>query len=437
MSKWPGMRERYRLKGNQAWRGGFCEVLVAAPRDGRSRHVAIKRLISASDPEARARLKREIEIMGDLADCRHVMPVLDKGDGESWYVMPLADGTLEERYTEMSGEDVAAAIQQVAIGLEAAHTSGHLHRDVKPSNILRMRGERWVLADFGLVKRPPGFDTSFKTQTDAKPGTYGYIAPEVLRGAEHTVTADIFALGRAHGFALTGRHADPGESHDVSGPYRQLIKDATDKNPGRRPQSAREYREQLARVASANRPLPIDEAQSLLRGSDALLDMEDAQYRVIQLALDNPENDELWLDALPRVGIEALGVLVAEDPDQAVVLATRVHRMMTEEWGDRPFSSLGTIVSFVRSLCRAALTLNRWNAAEDLARHMFDVDADARRFDERRSTFRFLEEQRGQAAEAIARGLLASPRGRNWLTEEGWVPSSAAHASIRRALQGR
>ena len=64
----------------------------------------------------------------------NVMPVLDfDKDAREWFTMPLAESTLSSLSLPLGTEALAEVVRDTARGLAAAHVSGHVHRDVKPS----------------------------------------------------------------------------------------------------------------------------------------------------------------------------------------------------------------------------------------------------------------------------------------------------------------
>jgi hypothetical protein len=114
-------------------------------------------------------------------------------------VMELVEGTTLEHALEAGGIDTARVLRvldDVLRGLEAMHSVGVGHLDLKPSNVVLRRNEQAVLVDFGLAGRHirPGCAT----------GAYG--APEVWRGLDGSPTrSDIYAFGCVAFEALTMR----------------------------------------------------------------------------------------------------------------------------------------------------------------------------------------------------------------------------------------
>ena len=178
------------------------------------RPVALK-LVAPSlalDESFRARFARETELVMSL-EHPNVVPIYDAGDvdGRVYLAMRLVDGTDLGSLLRVEGAlepaRAMAICAQIASALDAAHTSGLVHRDVKPSNVLLDRSEHVYLADFGLTRRlddqmgDPGEDRSI--------GTPAYLAPEQLDGRPVDGRADVYSLGCLLYECLTGERVFP------------------------------------------------------------------------------------------------------------------------------------------------------------------------------------------------------------------------------------
>ena len=180
------LRERYELYDAV---GSGAAGRVFRARDLRlDRDVAVKRLradaLSGSD--ARARFGREALALARVSD-PHVLGILDVStDPHDFYLVTdyCDGGSLADRLRagRMMIPDVRSLAREASAGLAAIHAAGIIHRDVKPSNILRLAG-RWVIGDFGIA-RLDGDATL--TQTGAVIGTPDYWAPgDSPRRASH------------------------------------------------------------------------------------------------------------------------------------------------------------------------------------------------------------------------------------------------------------
>jgi YVTN family beta-propeller protein len=190
-------------------RGGMGVVYRA--HDPRlKRDVALKLLAPAyaADERFRERFLSETERAASL-EHPNVIPIHDAGevDGQLYLVMRLADGgdlkTLLAAEKKLEPRDAVVICEHVASALDAAHESGLVHRDVKPSNVLRDRRGHVYLADFGLSRRlseqAPGFDAGLSL------GTPAYVAPEQIEGSDADGRADQYSLACLLHECLTGR----------------------------------------------------------------------------------------------------------------------------------------------------------------------------------------------------------------------------------------
>jgi eukaryotic-like serine/threonine-protein kinase len=164
------------------------------------RRVAIKRIHGS----AGQRLRREAQVLARLAD-PHVVAVLEVGP--DWLAMELVEGeTLARWQRGQPWREIVAAYQQAARGLAAAHALGIVHRDFKPSNVLRDAGGRVRVADFGLAIG----DADEVGQGDLV-GTPAYMAPEQFLGRVADAKSDQFAFCVALFEALAGERPFAGD----------------------------------------------------------------------------------------------------------------------------------------------------------------------------------------------------------------------------------
>jgi hypothetical protein len=221
--------------------GGMGVVYRA--RDTRlDRTVALKVLppALASDPEFRARFEREAKSISALSH-PNICALFDVGhqDGSDFLVMEYLEGeTLAARLARgaLPPEYALAFALQIADALDKAHRQGIVHRDLKPANIFLLKGLSssgpgvCKLLDFGLAKigitaTPGTIETRLMTAATAQPGssrpitaqgtilgTFQYMAPEQLEGAEADARTDIWAFGCVLYEMLTGRRAFDGKS---------------------------------------------------------------------------------------------------------------------------------------------------------------------------------------------------------------------------------
>ncbi len=161
---------------------------------------------------------------------------------------------LEMDGISLSYDKVKDIVGRIANGLNFAHSKNIIHRDVKPENIIFDEQAKAFLADFGIAK-----DLSLSSNTDGKPATLAYAAPEQLRGEKLSFATDIHALGVISYEMLTGKHPFHDYQRNLAAmaqhllntnlPYinelsddvNSVIQRATAKNPKDRYQSALDF----------------------------------------------------------------------------------------------------------------------------------------------------------------------------------------------------
>lgn len=116
--------------------------------------------------------------------------------------------TAIEEHRDVNSLQLVAIIRGVAEGLGHANRRGYVHRDVSPNNILKLvdnEQRRWVVADWGLVRKPTAGSSPRMTTRRHPIGTQGFVAPEALLDPKNSdESCDVFALGRVAHFGDTG-----------------------------------------------------------------------------------------------------------------------------------------------------------------------------------------------------------------------------------------
>ena len=158
-----------------------------------------------------ARLLREARAMAQLSH-PNLLTVHDVGTtgGRVYVAMEYVDGWTLRAWSESEARGYAerlAVLVSAGRGLAAAHSSGVIHRDFKPDNVLVSRSGRVLVADFGLARSPGD-----PAEGCAVVGTPLYMAPEQHRGEPATARSDQFAFAVTAWEILHGRHPFPGRS---------------------------------------------------------------------------------------------------------------------------------------------------------------------------------------------------------------------------------
>ncbi len=244
------------------------------------RRVVVKLLTPelAADVSAE-RFEREIRLAAALQH-PNIVPLLSAGDagGLPFYTMPFVDGlslrARIDRDRALPVADTISILRDIARALAYAHEHGVVHRDIKPDNIL-LSDDAAVVTDFGIAKALSASRTQAPsrtlTQVGTSIGTPAYMAPEQAAGDPATDhRADIYALGCVAYELLAGQPpfanrsthqlftAHMGEppvpivTHraDVPALLGALVMKCLEKDPARRPQSAREVLQTLDAVST-------------------------------------------------------------------------------------------------------------------------------------------------------------------------------------------
>lgn len=254
---------------DEVGRGGAATVFVARDRVI-GREVALKIFHArGSEKERRVRILQEARIAGSF-DHPHIVPVLDVDEERDLLVMALCDGGSLQRRIQQGRMRHTEAIELGAVLLRTLadiHDAGHVHLDVKPSNLLFHEGQP-MLCDFG---------TAGMKELGALAGTRAYMAPEHKATGEAGPSADLYAAGLLVAEAIEGRlSSSPTLSALPSGPRRRALESVLAtlcaKEPAQRPKDGRVAAQQLLEAGAM--PLTDKEGEALFHHVESLATRE-------------------------------------------------------------------------------------------------------------------------------------------------------------------
>ena len=284
--------------------GGMGVVYEARDTRDDSR-LALKVLLphAAEEQDGLLRFKREFRALARLHH-PNVVRVFDAGldDDVAFIAMEFLDGVnIREYLTAIEAgparnAELRRCLAQVFAALAYIHARRIVHRDLKPENMLVGNDGRVKLMDFGvarLLKAP--------TTSSGLLGTFAYMAPEQVTGAEIDGRSDLYALGILLYEVLTGEYPFPVNPpaaalhHHVNSEPPRIIERAPDVDP--------ELAEMCHRLLKKD---PLDRFQS---ADEALAYLADADDPGDETAVD--EGTEVGQLFAPRfVGRdEAIAVL--------------------------------------------------------------------------------------------------------------------------------
>ena len=191
---------------NRLGAGSFGEVYRAWDT-ALAREVALKLLRDRRESVADS-IVREGQLLARVnhPNVMHIYGA-QQADGKLGIWGELLDGRTLAHIVEndgpLSADETLVAADATCRALAAVHRAGLLHRDVKAQNVIREKGGRIVLTDFGLGR---SLDDSALMQSSDLAGTPLYLAPEIFAGGRASVQSDLYALGVLMFYLATGTY---------------------------------------------------------------------------------------------------------------------------------------------------------------------------------------------------------------------------------------
>ncbi|MEH0820482.1 MULTISPECIES: serine/threonine-protein kinase [unclassified Micromonospora] len=406
-----GERKDYALERRPLQTGGQAQVFPARHKPTGT-PVAFKRLRMTGEDQ-RARMRREVDAAGMFGSNRHLMPVLDFSATFDWLVMPLADHSAEEMAASLCVDGpLRELITAICEGMREPHQAGWIHRDLKPANILWLDG-RWVVADWGLGRRPHGHTTApGRTQVGQLYGSLGYAAPELYTDA-HAVgpQTDIYSIGQIIGWALLQTDPRANVPHlPPPGPWRAVVRAATHYDPRQRPATVDEL---LALIAAELDPPPIPPVNrgraliaAALEGGDL------TPPALFRLAADTSSDYLLYTEVLVHLNNTQVEQAVSADPTTARAVVQGIQELptggyeMTIDAGD-----VHNLTLWLLQIARDAESIEAWDLLEDTVDAIFYLNNDWDRvhWEVHEAIRAWLSERSGAAAAIAAHALRAHP----------------------------
>ena len=222
----PIIKERYEIT-QLLGEGGMSYVYKAIDKQ-LQRTVAIKTLKPNYVEQEKfvERFKREAQTAANL-NHPNIVQIFDWGIGdEPFFVMEYIEGntltSIIANKRTISMNDILFIGAQVSSGLQAAHSKGLVHRDIKPGNIMITPQGKVKVTDFGIVSLQN--EESDITKTGSILGTASYISPEQAQGKPVSKESDLYSLGTVLYELITGRPPFDGDT-----PIATATKHITDK----------------------------------------------------------------------------------------------------------------------------------------------------------------------------------------------------------------
>lgn len=266
------------------------------------------------DPDDKKRFAREVRIMQAISH-RHVMPVLDANLDRDppYFTMPVAICSLDKELPALAANESSAlaAFKDICLGVQAIHSGGASHRDLKPLNALRMPDGRVVVSDLGLAKFE-NRDSTTITATFVVLGTLAYLAPEQQApGGSRDADArtDVFQLGKTLYHILTNEFPTLMDFSRLPPGLGYIVQRATRPHPKDRYQSVGELLDAIENYTRAKDPEAnptraladmIQQAEVLLQNNEYNADNLNKIISFMIHLSDSPETLVEWFDRIPE-----------------------------------------------------------------------------------------------------------------------------------------
>lgn len=288
-----------------------------------------------NDDSMRLRFSREVRIMRSI-DHQNVMSIIfhnDKYD-PPYFVMPLAKSSnLIFSNGTSNLMNSLGFFMKICTGVQAIHTAGSTHRDIKPDNILIMSDGTVVISDLGLAKFDQR-DSTILTQTMVVGlGTPLYCAPEQnIPGGSRDADArtDVFQLGKVLYELVTGDKPFLIDTKLIPIGLAHVVERATQQLPDRRYQSVAQLMDAVQSFIRAKQPAATPTSQFDLHLERAVALLEDSKYdagnceQVLESLIQLTENSVEYIENFEKIPDTLLTIMAEKNP-QSLEKALEVY----------------------------------------------------------------------------------------------------------------
>jgi eukaryotic-like serine/threonine-protein kinase len=313
---------QYRIEA-ELGRGGMGVVYLA--RDERLRRKVALKLLSSAWVQGREQCAMILGEARAAAALNHpgvtVIYEVGEHDKQLFIAMEFVEGKTLRAVLAQGPLEISRAVRlalQLAEALEAAHSQGVVHGDIKPENIIVQPDERIKLLDFGIARR---LDANSLTTADWTPetalaGTLAYMSPEQVSGGSTDRRSDLFSFGvvlfesvvgerpfsqpnsRSSALQMLNERPFLESRREFSGELLRIVQRLLEKDPCDRYQTAHDLQLDLANV--------LRELETGVQVARAAEGRKTVAVLPFKLLTPNPSDDYLSV-ALADAVIHALG----------------------------------------------------------------------------------------------------------------------------------